>query len=254
MKLISSNIIQSIIAKFGYKITNLAEDRLDNDVIFSKIFSECSQYTYTPIERMYSLYSAVKYIVSGKIPGDFVECGVWRGGNCMLIAKTLLALGEKKRKIYLYDTFEGMTEPTSDDYHVNETETTLNIWKQNQKSGFNDWCYASLEDVRSNMKATNYPFNNFVFIKGKVEDTLPQYRPKKISLLRLDTDWYESTNQELIHLYPRLSTHGVLIIDDYGHWEGARKAVDEYISKHKVPILLNRVDYTCRLGIKIATT
>lgn len=101
------------------------------------------------------------------------------------------------------------------------------------------------------MKQTGYSFNNIVFIKGKVEDTLiKEAQPEKISLLRLDTDWYESTKAELEHLFPKLEKEGVLVIDDYGHWQGARKAVDEYFSKNKINILLNRVDYTCRMGIK----
>jgi len=74
--------------------------------------------------------------------------------------------------------------------------------------------------------------------------------PGKIALLRLDTDWYESTAHELKHLYPLLVPGGVIIIDDYGHWEGARKAVDEYITAEKLPLLLNRIDYTGRIGIK----
>jgi O-methyltransferase len=86
---------------------------------------------------------------------------------------------------------------------------------------------------------------------GKVEDTFPKDTPDKIAILRLDTDWYESTRHELIHLYPKLSIGGVLIIDDYGHWEGARKAVDEYINDNTLRILLNRIDYTGRIAVKM---
>ena len=89
------------------------------------------------------------------------------------------------------------------------------------------------------------------FIKGKVENTLPEYAPKQISLLRLDTDWYESTKHELTHLFPRLVSGGVLILDDYGYWAGAKKAVDEYFSQNKTQILLNRIDQTGRIAIKI---
>ena len=71
--------------------------------------------------------------------------------------------------------------------------------------------------------------------------------PERIALLRIDTDWYESTRHELVHLYPRLSPGGVLIIDDYGHWQGARKAVDEYF---QAGLFLNHIDYTGRLAIK----
>ena len=79
-----------------------------------------------------------------------------------------------------------------------------------------------------------------------------QHAPRKIALLRLDTDWYESTKHELVHLFPRLSTGGVLIVDDYGHWAGARRAVDEYVSEHGIVMLLTRIDYTGRIGVKLA--
>jgi len=104
--------------------------------------------------------------------------------------------------------------------------------------------------VRRNMLGTRYPEKKIHLIKGKVEDTVPQHAPEKIALLRLDTDWYESTKHELVHLYPRLVPNGVLIIDDYGHWQGAREAVDEYFAGQKFKPLLNRLDYTGRLVIK----
>jgi hypothetical protein len=100
------------------------------------------------------------------------------------------------------------------------------------------------------MAMTNYPQDKLNYVVGKVEDTIPETLPRKIALLRLDTDWYESTLHELNHLYPLLTEGGVLIIDDYGHWQGAKKAVDEYIEKNKLKILLNRIDYTGRIAIK----
>ena len=92
---------------------------------------------------------------------------------------------------------------------------------------------------------------NIIYIKGKVEETIPEIIPGKISLLRLDTDWYESTLHNLNHLFPLLSKGGILILDDYGHWQGARKAVDEYLEKNNVKILLNRIDYTGRIAVKV---
>jgi len=89
-----------------------------------------------------------------------------------------------------------------------------------------------------------------IFIQGKVEDTLPKITPEKISLLRLDTDWYESTYQELLHLFPKLSKGGTIIIDDYGHWKGAREAVDDYFKEKGIKILLNRIDEIGVIGIK----
>jgi hypothetical protein len=110
--------------------------------------------------------------------------------------------------------------------------------------------YAPLDHVRDNMVRTGYPEQRIHFVKGRVEDTIPAGAPDTISLLRLDTDWYESTRHELTHLFPRLSRGGVVIIDDYGHWRGARRAVDEYFAQHGPSLLLHRIDYTARAAVK----
>jgi hypothetical protein len=104
--------------------------------------------------------------------------------------------------------------------------------------------------VRNNVCGTGYPREKLHFVVGKVEDTIPATMPRKIALLRLDTDWYDSTKHELSHLFPLLRPQGVLIVDDYGHWQGARKAVDEYFAAHQTGILLHRIDYTGRIAVK----
>jgi O-methyltransferase len=152
--------------------------------------------------------------------------------------------------LYLYDTFEGMSEPTEHDktYYGKDAESLL---KENANKQANlVWAYSTLEDVKSAVKTTGYPEGKIKFIKGKVEETIPETIPSKIAILRLDTDWYESTKHELIHLFPLLTKGGVLILDDYGHWQGARKAVDEYFKNHITPILLNRIDETGRIAVK----
>lgn len=111
-------------------------------------------------------------------------------------------------------------------------------------------CLSPLDETKQNVFSAGYPKDKIHFIKGKVEDTIPENMPKQIALLRLDTDWYESTKHELTHLFLLLQPNGVLIIDDYGHWKGARKAVDEYIPDKNIRILLNRIDYTGRIAIK----
>ena len=170
----------------------------------------------------------------------------------MLIAKELIKQNNLNRNIWLYDTFDGMTQPTDDDI---ETETGIqgkdllsNVEKTTEK--FNMWAYAPIEEVKNNMLKTNYPIDNIKYIKGKVEDTLKSNTPRKIALLRLDTDWYESTKIELETLYPLITKGGILIIDDYGHFEGAKRAVDDYFRKINQQPLLNRIDYTGRLIIK----
>ena len=170
----------------------------------------------------------------------------------MLIAKMLSNRKVTDRKIYLYDTYEVMSEPTDNDVSFKGADAKVLLRESEDNKETSVWCLAGLDDVKANLKSTNYKENNISFIKGKVEDTLPQNKPQeKIALLRLDTDWYESTKHELIHLYPDLVERGVLIIDDFGYWQGCQKAVVEYIEEEKISILLNRVDSTGRVAIKM---
>jgi hypothetical protein len=162
----------------------------------------------------------------------------------MAVAKTLLECRAADRELFLFDTFEGMTDPTEVDTDMGGIQASH--WMQDS-----DKCRAGLDEVRRAMSTTDYDPTQIRYIKGKVEDTIPSQAPRQIALLRLDTDWYESTYHELVHLYPRLSIGGVLIIDDYGHWQGARRAVDQYIAEHSLKLLLNRVDYTARICVKI---
>jgi O-methyltransferase len=162
-----------------------------------------------------------------------------------------LALKDKPpRTLWMYDTYAGMTDATSADISHSGASASallaaakqLEAPERSLKLGS-----VSLEDVRANMAATEYPISWVKFVEGPVEQTIPGNVPARISLLRIDTDWYASTRHELVHLYPLLSPGGVLIIDDYGHWQGAREAVDEYF-EDALPFL-NRIDYTGRLAV-----
>jgi hypothetical protein len=224
-------------------------DQLTADIVgdedFMAIFRQCEEYTMTSLERGYALYSAIRQIHANKIEGDVVETGVWRGGSSMISALTLKSLGDTSRDLWLYDTYEGMTEPTETDVSWDGRSA------QEQYEEIPGWCAASLDDVRTNMGRTGYPAERIHYIEGKVEDTIPSAGvPESIALLRLDTDWYVSNKHELNNLYPRLVSGGVLLIDDYGHWEGVRKSVDEYLAEHSITAMLHRVDYTARLLIK----
>lgn len=210
-------------------------------------------YTMTSIERQWALINAVRYAVRARVAGDVVECGVWRGGAAMAAALTLLGEGVGARRLWLYDTFTGMTEPGPADRRSSDGATAADEWRRHRRDdGENDWCRASLEDVRRNMESTGYPVERIRYVKGPIESTLrdPGNLPERIAVLRLDTDWYESTRIELEQLYPRLAPGGVLIIDDYGHWQGARKAVDEFFATCGEAILLNRIDDTGRIGVR----
>jgi O-methyltransferase len=205
----------------------------------------------TSQERIYALIQAVRYISKNNIAGDIVECGVWKGGSMMAAALTLNQLADDSRHLYLCDTFEGMTEPAEIDKDF-KGDDALTTYKSSINDGStSSWCYASLDSVKEVMAKTGYNPTKIHFVKGKVEDTIPVAAPEQISLLRLDTDWYESTRHELIHLFPRLSVGGVIIIDDYGYWQGSRMAVDEYFEQNNIKILLNRIDNAGRMGVKL---
>jgi hypothetical protein len=206
-------------------------------------------YTMTGVDRIVALVHAVRYLTHYRIPGAFVECGVWRGGSMMAAAAALLAAGDDERELYCYDTFEGMSPPTSVDVSY-EGEAATELLARDPK-GTGLWCYADEADVSANLARTGYPPHRIHLIAGRVEETIPSRMPPgPIALLRLDTDWYESTRHELDHLYPRLVSGGVLIADDYGHWQGAKRAVDEYFAEHPSRIFLHRIDYSGRLVIK----
>jgi O-methyltransferase len=250
-----------VLGKLDYKVIRRAEYYslcaggrdvdIQKDRQFLEIFDRCKDFTMTGLERSYALYLSVRYVVEAGIEGDLVECGVWRGGSCMLMALTLQSLGATDRRIYLYDTFAGLTRPTDKDVNW-DNETAIDSWRQQERADRNDWCYAPLEEVQRNLHSTGYPQDKLHYVRGPVEETVPGTSPDRIALLRLDTDWYESTHHLLQHFYPRLAALGVLLIDDYGHWQGAREAVDTYLAQNGLPLLLNRVDYTGRVALKPA--
>lgn len=221
----------------------------DVDVRTREIYHRVAACTMTSPERIAAVCDAVSYVSKARIAGAYVECGVWRGGSSMAAALRLLELGESDRPFYLFDTFEGMPDPSEHDLRARDHAPAIGLLETSER-GDKMRCFASIEDVRANMASTGYPQANITYCKGMVEETLPSQAPEQIAILRLDTDWYESTRHELENLYPRLSPGGVLIIDDYGYWAGARKAVDEYFADR--PIMLNRIDRTGRIAIKLA--
>ena len=213
------------------------------------VMRQVQPYTLTSPERIFAVIEATRYITRRRIPGAIVECGVWRGGSMMAAARTLQLLGETDRELYLFDTFEGMSAPTDRDVDfVGQRADNLLATTERKEDGI--WVCVALEDVQQAVGTVGYPASQIHYVRGKVEDTIPANAPDQIALLRLDTDWYESTRHELEHLYPRLASGGVIIIDDYGHWKGSRQATDEFIAANPDFGMLTRIDYTGRLAIK----
>lgn len=211
-----------------------------------QIMERVAPYTMTSPERLFALIHSVRYVVRNRIPGAIAECGVWRGGSMMAVALALLQ-AQEVRDLYLYDTFAGMTPPESSDVdHMGRLAETRMQHEEQVRAE------AGIEDVHRNLRSTGYPEARIRYVTGPVEATLAtdENMPRDIALLRLDTDWYSSTRHEWEHLYPLVSMGGVTIIDDYGYWQGAKKATDEYLQRLTFQPLLCRVDKDARLVIK----
>lgn len=213
---------------------------IDNDLSMVSLLGLCST------------LSAAKYICENGIEGEFVECGVWRGGNAIIAAEIFKRFGSEK-KVFLFDTFEGMTQPTEDDRALSDGTMAMGQFLASDRGVYNEWCFASQEEVRSAFASRKLLSDSIIFVQGAVEDSLVDEGnlPHKIALLRLDTDWYESTKKELEVLFPLLSIGGCLIIDDYGYWSGSKKATDEYFEKAGRKPLFHVTDSARRIGIKI---
>ena len=207
--------------------------------------------TMVSAERLFATLMACKHVCASGIEGDFVECGVWRGGNA-LIAGDVFGRMAPSRSVYLFDTFAGMTTPSEHDVLVSTGASAMDKYLKMQNVSHNDWCFASVEDVAGNLRSYGISSDRVRLIKGDVLQTLrsEENLPEKCAVLRLDTDWYESTRMELEVMWPRLQPGGVLIVDDYGHWGGARKAVDEFFAGFPSKPFLIRSDHEGRIAVK----
>lgn len=214
---------------------------------FQELFIKCKAFTMLSRERLYDFYTSINYIVDAKIPGDIVEIGCWAGGS---ISMARMALNQRKddsiaRTVLGYDTFTGHSKPSDDEYDV---------WGKNQAERFDElrgepWAMQSEETVTANILNILGNHEGIKLIKGKIEETARRHKPHKISILRIDVDWYEPTYESLEQFYGILETGGILIVDDYGHHSGSKKAVDEFF-KNK-PVKFFHTDYSCISSIKI---
>lgn len=245
------SMIQSIIGMLGYKIVRLVQipSELNSDDILVLQDVMRNKLSMAPPARLVATLMACKYVCESGIDGDFVECGVWRGGNSLLAADVFRRYAARK-SVYLFDTFAGMTAPTDHDV-TSGSVSAKPQFEAGQRTGYNDWCLATEGEVRSTFNDRGLG-SSVVFVKGDVAATLGKKSniPEKISVLRLDTDWYESTKIELEALYPKLTSGGVILIDDYGHWQGQKKAVDEYFAGASRPFFYY-TDNAGRIGVKV---
>lgn len=208
-------------------------------------------FTMTSRERVWALLQATRYVIANDVKGDLVEVGVWQGGSLMAMGSVLQQEGAFDRKVWGYDTFNGMTTPSPVDVESigGRTAATL-LSEQDRADPKSVWCAASMAVVTGNLRHARLTDINFELVEGDVRGCTNLRMPEAIALLRLDTDWFDSTYASLTHFYPLLETGGVCIIDDYGHWSGARQAVDQYLREVRAKPLMFHIDYTGRLFLK----
>lgn len=186
---------------------------------------------------------AVKYILQNNIEGCIIECGV-ESGNFEHIWINELMKNNSIRDIYLFDTFGGLVEPTEYDYtckdskiyQMNKDEVYITWKNQVINEKVNGWCYTPLDKVKQRLNSTGYPQNNLHYVVGDVMETLKDKTtiPEKIAILRLDTDWYESSKYELEQMYDNVVRGGIIIFDDYYHWDGQRRATDDFFKSRNI--------------------
>jgi hypothetical protein len=252
LKQLFTRPIRGLLGRFGYDVVKRPAAGVrtfppDFDADLIALCERVAPYTLTSPERIAALRDSVRHVVRAGVPGAIVECGVWRGGSMLVVALTLLEEGVTDRDLHLFDTFTHMPFPGEEDVDLFGRPAADFYDEASAAEAFR---YLTLDEVRAVLAGSGYPVERLHFVPGLVEDTIPAEAPSAIALCRLDTDWYRSTRHEMEHLYPRLSPGGVLLVDDYGHFMGAKKAVDEYFAEHDPSVLLQRIDFTGRLVLK----
>lgn len=252
MKQLFTRPIRRLLGRLGYEVVRpdaaapSSAYPIDFDDALIALCERVKPFTLTSPERIAALRDAVRYVARAGVPGDVVECGVWRGGSMMVVALTLAELGVTDRDLYLFDTFTHMPFPGEEDVDLFGVPAADVYDAASEAEAFR---YLPLEAVQAALASTGYPTERMHFVQGMVEETIPDAAPAEIALCRLDTDWYASTAHEMAHLFPRIAPGGVLLIDDYGHFMGAKQAVDEHFAAHGPEVLLQRIDFTGRLVI-----
>ncbi|HVI07959.1 MAG TPA: TylF/MycF/NovP-related O-methyltransferase [Candidatus Binatia bacterium] len=203
---------------------------------FASLHRQVRRHTMCSNARLRGLHRAIRYVVSREIPGDVVECGCARGGSAALMGLTLQRL-HARRKLWLFDTFEGLPAPTAHDPDFEVADL------------FTGTCIGTLEEVRDMFRRLGIA-NNVEFVKGLFQQTLPAAPIARIAVLHIDGDWYDSVKACLDTLYDKVVPGGVIQLDDFGYWQGARKAVEEFFLERSIQAPLKRLDYSGRSFIK----
>jgi hypothetical protein len=220
----------------GYDVSDCSFDAETAE--FERIYRVIRPFTMVGRARLLSLYRHALRICRENIPGDFVECGACRGGSAALLAYVAKTHSRMSRKVYACDTFEGMPEPSDEDRHKGLTAA---------QCGFPAGSLpAPVETGLSEIARRANVLDTIIPIKGLFRDTLPALASKigPVALLHADGDWYESTMEIFSNLFEKVPQGGYVQIDDYGHWDGCRKAVQDYQTAKKIRFPLEQIDYT----------
>ncbi len=232
--------------QFGHNVTwnpngylkKILDHQAHEDHEFRELLAIVRPYSLLSTPRLYSLFSLAKQICQQDIPGDFVECGVYKGGAIALLAKVIQRHSNSPRRVFAFDTFEGMPEPTDVDQHegipANQTDFGVGTLK------------APIEDNLEQVCRQLGVWDLVVPVQGLFEQTLPQYRDQilSIALLHADGDWYQSTLEIFSNLYDRVVDQGYVQIDDYGHWQGCKRALHDFEQQIHQFFVLRSIDYT----------
>jgi len=191
-------------------------------------------YTMVGLKRLDNIQSCIESVVANNIPGDFIETGVWRGGSTIFMRAVLKAYGILDRRVWVADSFEGLPKPNAELYpadlgDMHHTVKELAI---------------PLDQVQAHFQKFGLLDEQVRFLKGWFRDTLPTAPIAKLAVLRLDGDLYESTMDALVHLYPKLSIGGYVIVDDYGAIDACRKAIDDFRQTHGIEEEMHWIDWT----------
>lgn len=256
-----TRVVNSLASKLGYEvsISRRGTDQLGYDLLAeaNETIRVIRSHTMLPYRRLVTLYQQAVFCEATNLPGSFVECGVWKGGAVGLMALANLRHGSTRRHLHLFDSFEGLPEP---DQSVDGQRATE--FAQRVGGGVGGKLVAlegafegvgTLEVNQELLEQTiGYPPEYLHYHKGWFQDTLPEQAADvgEIAILRLDGDWYSSTKLCLMHLYEKVVRGGFVVLDDYGWFEGSKKAVDEFMEREGVKAFLNHIDNAGRYWIK----
>jgi hypothetical protein len=257
-------ILRSALGKLGFEVRRIGPERLGYEIEEEALAAAAKVRPYTMLspERLITLYQQAVHCETANVPGDFVECGVWKGGSVALMALANLKRGKARRRIQLFDAFSEICEPDAKVDGERALQETAQLspgagtsGKLKALTGFYDTMGGpgTLEGNKDLLeRVVGYDGRFLEFHKGWFQDTLPKDAPSMgpIALLRLDGDWYASTKVCLDFLYDKVVKGGFVIIDDYGTYEGCRKAVDEFRAARGITDFLSHIDQTGRYWIK----